>query len=312
MITGRIGVGIVIGLWMLMETFSLVANAGENTPDAGPNLTTTKLIERMDRLENRVTDLEGQVVILKREKMEAQESLKRREEADAAFKSQMARQTASAADPLSEGESIDPREDRPRRDLVSSWGVRAGYQGFPFGQKEGGFFYGIFLDHLLARQSEGMPWGDLDLELGAAVAFSGTDKVTVNSAIVGEPTKVDFRQRMISIWPDLKYRYNGWKSYGFTPYLTGGPGIWVDIIETPPLVGGLQFPTPELGARKLPEIAGADVFEGAQGGAGFEFSLARLNYPVFERMKLGFDYRYSAWTSGQRFSTYSLLLSYRE
>ncbi len=117
---------------------------------------------------------------------------------------------------------------------------------------------------------------------------------------------------MISVWPDLKYRFNLWKSYGFAPYLTGGPGIWVDIIETPPLLGGLQFPTQELGARKLPTIAGADLFEGAQGGAGFEFSLARLNPTVFERMKLGFDYRYSAWTSGQRFSTYSLLLSYRD
>jgi len=115
-----------------------------------------------------------------------------------------------------------------------------------------------------------------------------------------------------SVWPDLKYRYNHWKSYGFAPYLTGGPCIWVDIIETPPLEGGLQFPTKELGGRKLPAIAGADLFEGAQGSAGFESSLARLNLPVFERMKLGFDYRYSAWTSGQRFSTYSLLLSYRD
>ena len=131
--------------------------------------------------------------------------------------------------------------------------------------------------------------------------------------MVGAPTKVDFRQRMISIWPDLKYRYNRWKSYGFTPYLTRGPGIWVDIIETPPLVGGLQFPTNELAKLKLPATEGAGLFDGAQGGAGFEFSLARLNpHPVFERMKLGFDYRYAAWTTGQKFSTYSLLLSYRD
>jgi len=117
---------------------------------------------------------------------------------------------------------------------------------------------------------------------------------------------------MVSVWPDLKYRFDLWKSYGFVPYLTGGPGIWVDIIETPPLVGGLQFPTNELGARKIPEIAGADLFEGAQGGTGFDFSLARLHYPILERMRVGFDYRYSAWTSGQRFSTYSFVLSYRD
>jgi hypothetical protein len=312
MTIGRIGVGFVIALWILMEMFALVASAGENSPDTGSNPAVTKLIERMNRLEYRVTGLEAQVVSLNREKMEAQESLKRQQDADAALKSQMARQTASAAVRPSSDQEIDPREDRPRHDLVSSYGARAGYQGFPFGQKEGGFFYGIFLDHLLVQQSEGMPLGDLDLELGAGVAESGTDHVTVNSAVVGAPTVVDFRQRMVSIWPDLKYRFDLWKSYGFVPYLTGGPGIWVDIIETPPLVGGLQFPTKELEARKLPEIAGADLFEGAQGGAGFDFSLARLNLRVFERMRLGFDYRYSAWTSGQRFSSYSFVLSYRD
>ena len=31
---------------------------------------------------------------------------------------------------------------------------------------------------------------------------------------------------------------------------------------------------------------------------------------ILERMKVGFDYRYSAWTTGQRFNTYSLLVTY--
>ena len=157
-----------------------------------------------------------------------------------------------------------------------------------------------------------MPGGDLDLELGAGVAASGNDQVTVKSAVVGAPTNVDFRQRMISVWPGLKYRFDLWKSYGFVPYLTGGPGIWVDIVETPPLVGGLQFPTKQLAERKLPATAAASLYQGAQGGAGFDFSLARLKYEIFQRMRLGFDYRYSAWTTGQRFSTYSLLLSYSD
>ncbi len=312
MTTGRIGIGLVILVWMMMETFATIAWAGEGSPESAVGLAANKLIERMDRLESRVTDLEAQVVTLKREKIDAQESLKRQQEVDAALKSQMAGQTASTAAASTHGDAADPRDERSRHDLISSYGVRAGYQGFPFGQREGGFFYGLFLDHLLAKESEGMPAGDLDFELGAAVARSGNDTVTVNSRVVGEPTKVEFRQRMISIWPNLKYRYNRWQAYGISPYLTAGPGVWVDIIETPPLVGGLQFQTEELAARKLPVTEGASLFEGAQGGAGFEWSLARFNYPVFERMKLGFDYRYSAWTSGQRFSTYSLLLSYRD
>jgi hypothetical protein len=318
MTTGRIGVGVVFFSWLLMGTFASVAAGGEGSADVGTNRTATKqidaikLIERMDRLEERVTDLETQVVTLKREKTAAERSLRRQEEADSALRSEIARKTASAAELSSQVEPVDPREDRPRRDLISAYGVRAGYQGFPFGQKEGGFFYGFFIDHLLASESDGVPGGDLDFELGAGVARSGNDEITVNSAVVGAPTKVDFRQRMISIWPALKYRYDQWQSYGLTPYLTGGPGVWVDIIETPPLVGGLQFPTKEIGERKIPATAGAGLFEGAQGGAGFELSLARLPHPVFARMKLGFDYRYSAWTTGQRFSTYSLLLSYRD
>ena len=309
MTTGRIGVGLVIV--MLIQAFPLVATASEDRLDAaGPDLTRTKLIERMDRLESTVAALAARVVTLEREKQQAQESLKRQQETDAALKSRIESQTASVARPPSLHEQIDPREELRRHDLVNSWGVRAGYQGFPFGQKEGGFFYGIFLDHQLVQQSDGMPWGDLDLELGAGVGRSGNDPVTVNSSVVGAPTKVEFRQRMISIWPNLKYRFSFLQSYGIAPYVTGGPGVWVDIIETPPLVGGLQFATKELAARKLPVIAGASLFEGAQGGAGFDFSLARLNYPVFARIRLGFDYRYSAWTSGQRFSTYSLLLNY--
>jgi hypothetical protein len=320
MVTGRLGMGLVIASsWLLIGTLTSFAVSSEN-PDAAANPVYTnsaanKLVERMDRLENRVTSLEMQVVTLQREKNQAQESLKRQQDAYAALKAQRTREVAEVDNPSPDSPpdpAIDPREGHRRHDLISSYGVRAGYQGFPFGQREGGFFYGFFLDHLLVQQSEGMPAGDLDLEIGAGVARSGNDEIVVNSTVVGEPTKVDFRQRMISVWPGLKYRYDRWKSYGLMPYLTGGPGIWVDIIETPPLVGGLQFPTAELGGRKIPATAGASLFEGAQGGAGFEFSFARFKSPIFQRMKLGFDYRYAAWTTGQRFSTYSLLLSYRE
>jgi len=309
MTIGRVQVWLVMTLWVSMQLFPLMADAGGSAPDASADTSAAKLLERMDRLENRVTDLETQVATLKREKSEALDSLKRQQDADAKLQAQVASQHASATDPPPES---GPGDERPQRALLSSYGVRAGYQGFPFGQKEGGFYYGVFLDHTLVQHSDGMPAGDLDFEVGAGVARSGNDKLVVNSTVVGAPTTVDFRQRMISVWPDLKYRFNLWQAYGFKPYLTGGPGIWVDIIETPPLVGGLQFPTPELGARKIPAIAGASLFEGGQGGAGFELSLARLGPTIFERMKLGFDYRYSAWTTGQRFSTYSLLLSYSD
>src|SRR5208282_1456345 len=224
MTTGRIGVGFVIVLWMLMEAFSVVASANENIPNTSPDLTATKLIERLGRLENRLADLEGQVATLQHEKMEAQENLKRQQEADAALQSQMAHQTASATVHSPPDEATDPREDRPRHDLVSSWGVRAGYQGFPFGQKEGGFFCGIFLDHELVQQREGMPEGDLDLELGAGVAWSGNDEVTVKSAVVGAPTNVELRQSNDLYLARSEISFKPLEVLRFRALSDGGPG----------------------------------------------------------------------------------------
>jgi hypothetical protein len=233
--------------------------------------------------------------------------LQRQERENLALKSRMEdpETPANQAQP-----SASDTNRAPRAPLISSYGVRAGYQGFPFGQREGGYFYGIFLDHAIANEGDGVPLGDLDVELGANVAFSGTDQVLVHSTVVGAPQEVGFRQRMFSFWPDLKYKLNVLNRYGLSPYVTAGPGIWADIIETPPLVGGLQFPTKELAARKLPVIAGADLYEGAQGGAGAEMNFSRFDVPILNRMKIGFDYRYSAWTAGQRFNTFSLLFSY--
>jgi hypothetical protein len=308
MTTRRVVVGMVFAFGVQVAVWS--PSLGANDSSATSAVSNANLIERLDRLETRMTDLESQLTTLRREKTAVQENLRHQQEVAAQLKAQRAHQTESVAvQPLASA-SADPSEDRPRPALVDSWGVRTGYQGFPFGQKEGGFYYGIFVDHQLLSQEEGMPGGDVDLEVGAGVGTSGDDQVTVRSSVVGRPVNVDFRQRMISIWPGAKYGLNLWKSYGFVPYVTAGPGIWVDIIETPPLTGGLQFPTKALAERKVPEIASASLFQGAQGGAGFEYSLAGFKSEIFQRMKIGFDYRYSAWTTGQRFNTYSLLLSY--
>lgn len=265
-----------------------------------------KLISRLDALEARVNGLEARVATLTNEKETALRELGDQRKENAELKTALSARTAGTV----LAAVNDPGDDRPRHPI--SAGFRAGYTGFPFGQKEGGFFYGLLLDRRLIDRREGMPYGDLDLELGASVARSGSDQVLVHSSVAGGPVTVDFRQRMISIWPGLKYRLDSLDAYGVYPYLTGGPGVWVDIIETPPLVGGLQFPTQELAARKIPRTEGASLFEGAQGGAGVEFSLAHARVPVLNRMTLGFDYRYSAWTTGQRFSAYSMTFSYRD
>ncbi len=288
---------------MLMMPAHALAGAHDS---AAPRPDLDKLASRLESLETRVSSLEARVGTLNEEKQAALRELERQKKVTAELGSALSARTAT----LAATAAADPPDDHPRH---PTWaGARGGYTGFPFGQKEGGFFYGLFLERDLIERREGMPYGNLDLELGAGVARSGTDHVLVHSAVAGGPVVVDFRQRMISIWPSLKYRLDSLKDYGLSPYLTAGPGIWVDIIETPPLVGGLQFPTQELAARKLPTTEGASLFEGFQGGAGLEYSLERSRLPVLERMKLGFDYRYSAWTTGQRFNSYSMSLSYTD
>lgn len=289
---------------MLMAMPPLAGLAAETDADAQ---TAAQVVERLNKLESRVTDLEGQVASLKQEKRAIETDLQRQERENVALKSRI-EDPKVAPNPAQQLASDSDR--RPHNPLISYYGFRAGYQGFPFGQREGGYFYGIFLDHALANEADGVPLGALDFEVGANVAFSGTDQVLVHSTVVGAPQEVGFRQRMFSFWPGLKYRLNVLSQYGVTPYVIGGPGIWADVIETPPLVGGLQFPTKELAARKLPVIAGADLYEGAQGGAGAEMDFSRFDVPILNRMKIGFDYRYSAWTAGQRFNTFSLMFSY--
>jgi hypothetical protein len=284
---------------------STIAGASESSP---PNV--LELARRIDVLEARLSDLETQVGSLKQEKRTVARSLDLQRQENAALKSQLASLPGSMTGRAAAAEKNPALEDRP--DHPTWAGVRAGYQGFPFGQKEGGFYYGAFVGHRLIDHREGMPYGDLDFEFGAGVARSGNDQVTVNSSAAGGRVNVELRQRMISIWPDLKYQLNPLTSWGFSPYVTGGPGIWIDIIETPPLTGALQYPPPGIAARKLPVTEGASLFEGGQGGAGFELSLARTGIRLLQPMHLGFDYRYSAWTTGQRFSTYSMLLTYGE
>jgi hypothetical protein len=79
-----------------------------------------------------------------------------------------------------------------------------------------------------------------------------------------------------------------------------------------PCSSARPIPPRALAARKLPVDAAANLYEGGQGGGGLEYSLARTGVRLLERVNLGFDYRYSAWTTGERFATYSFSLSASE
>jgi hypothetical protein len=287
-----------------------VASAGPSVPDQGSGTPAdAALSDRVGRLEARLQEVESEVDRLKHEKQEVQNELDQQRADAAAPKS--GQPVASPASSRPSGMQSDT-DDRSTLTIPSSAvGTRLGYQGFPFKQKEGGFFYSFFFDRRLRGETDEtgkLPSGDLDFEVAVGVGRSGTDHLEATSLALLQTVKVQYQQTMLSAMPSLKYYVNEWAPYGIRPYLVGGPGIWADIVESPPLFIGQTPPARQFASRKLPVDASAGLFEGGQGGAGLDFSLARTRVPVLERFHVGFDYRYSAWTSGQRFSTYGVSL----
>ncbi len=287
-----------------------VANAGTASDDHDRALVAadpTGLSGRMDRLEARLQELEGQVAQLRSEKQRVQENLEREKQETTTLRARLAQPAAVAS-------SDHPREARiaddeqARSATVSEWGTRVGYQGFPFGQREGGFFYSFFFGHRLFDEAEGIPFGDLDTEIAVGIGRSGSDHLTGFSEVLLQKVNFEYRQTILSGLLGMKYYFNHWAPMGLRPYVAGGPGIWGDVIESPPYFIGQTSASGELAKRKTPVNAGASIFEGGQGGAGLEYSLARTRIPILERLNIGFDYRYTAWTTGQRFSSYGFSL----
>lgn len=193
----------------------------------------------------------------------------------------------------------------------TQWGARFGWQGFPFKQRNnGGFFYGVFVDHRLLAETDGVPFGDLDGEIMIAYGKSEVeDNVKVTTALLG-PQKVQFRQHQVSVLAGGRYFLNLWKKdWGFRPYITGGPGIWVNVVNSPPLLVGQIPHPPEFSAKKLSVPGTAEAFGGGYVGAGWTYSLAGTDLPIVSRLQVGFDYRYNMFATGQRFSMYSFSIA---
>jgi hypothetical protein len=269
------------------------------------------LSDRVDRLAARLQEVETEVAQLRREKQAVQQDLDHQKQEAAALKAQL---TQPAASPSYRPSQTQVAADKPAGHNVpgSQWGTRVGYQDFPYGQQQGGFFYSFFFDHRLFSQEEGIPLGDVSAEINVGIGRSGNDKIPSFSSFFLQTRQIEFRQTMLSGWIGIKYHLNYWAPYGVRPYVVAGPGIWGDVIESPPLFIGQQTPSPTLAGRKLPVDAAASLYPGGQGGGGFEISLARTHMPFLQRVNLGFDYRYSAWSTGERFATYSFSLAATE
>lgn len=300
----------VIAICALVRLLASVAGAteqGVNSPPASPG--TASLAERVDRLEARLQQVENEVDQLRREKHALQQQQDRQKQEAAALKAQLAQMSAAA---LSDRSSRRRNSEDTRVDYTvpgTQWGTRVGWQDFPYHQQQGGFFYSFFIDHRLFSEAEGVPFGDLSAEINVGVGRSGTDQISDFSDVLLIKRQLNYRQTMLSGWISGKYHLNYFAQYGIRPYVAGGPGIWADVIESGPLFIGQSLPSKKLAGLKLPVDAAAGLYPGGQAGGGFEVSLARTHLPYLERLNVGFDYRYSAWSSGERISNYSFSLS---
>lgn len=269
------------------------------------------LMRELSRVAERQKALEARVERLEARKRAAEAELARE-------KLTVERLRASAAEKLANIPALEKEVTEVNEELPgvpsTEWGTRLGYQGFPFGQRQGGFFYGIYVDHRLLGMDVGqLRYGDLSGEVTVGLGKSGSDHIMVTSDLMGgKKVNAEYRQSMFSVWPTLKYSLLLLRPYGFRPYVTAGPGMWCDVVETPPLALGQGTLARELIKRKLPVDTGANIFGGFQGGMGFEYNLARTGIAALEQFNLGFDYRYAALSAGQRFSTYSMSLSFGE
>jgi hypothetical protein len=263
------------------------------------------LAERMDKLEAKQRDLEAEVKDLRQEKQAVQAQLEHQKQENAAMKARTDVPAVFTAGEYSE----NPRR---RFEPTTEWGTRVGYQDFPYHQAHGGFFYSFFINHALFLEEEGVPFGDLSAEINVGYGSSGTDQLNDFSTTLLQKYILNYRQTMLSGWIGMRYTLNHWAVQGLRPYVVAGPGIWGDVIETPPLYIGQQLPSAAIAARKVPVVSGANLYGGGQGGAGFEYNLGATGVPLLRRVNVGLDYRYSAWMSGERFGTYTFSLSANE
>ncbi len=178
-------------------------------------------------------------------------------------------------------------------------GFRTGWAESPYSMP-GGFFYSAYLNHRLLDAEDGIPDGLVSGELMAG-AVLGNHAVT-GANLVGELTASTESSWLdtIEIQPTVQYHLEPveW----FKPYVLAGPGMWINLLSTPIVVGGKQ---PGVSFRHYDaDFQGGGVF-----GAGFELPLAALSVPaiqgILNKSHLGAEWRFNEFANGEVFNQYA-------
>jgi len=191
-------------------------------------------------------------------------------------------------------------------DLPFEVGFRTGWAESPY-DMPGGFFYSAYLNHRLLTVDDGIPGGFVSGELMAGVVLG-------NHAVTGANLYGTLTQSAESSWLDtieiqpsvqyhlepaaLGYREIEW----FKPYVLAGPGMWINLLNTPIVAKGDQ---PGERFRHYD----ADFQGGGVYGLGFELSLSALKVAALQRILnksyLGAEWRYNEFANGDGFNQYT-------
>jgi hypothetical protein len=189
-------------------------------------------------------------------------------------------------------------------------GFRSGWGTSPY-DLPGGVYWGVYVDHTLFTQEDGVPYGSLSLE--GSLGFLQGEKETVQITTLLRQRQARLSVNTIEVEPAFKYRVQSLDS--LEPYVLAGPEIFVPLIESPPFAAGQVPLPPELQRHRLPSVTTATVEGGAGFGLGFRFSLAQLaprDAPFSSQLRqaaLGAEWRYHYMARGEQFQQYTVSAS---
>lgn len=189
---------------------------------------------------------------------------------------------------------------RRQQTLPFDVGFMSGWAESPY-DLPGGFFWGFFIDHQVLTKADGMPFGNLGLELMTGVVQGNhTDQF----ASVGEPSMF---ANTVEIEPTLRYHLDVDFLGPFKPYILVGPAMFITMFQ-----GKSIRPASTPGQRFQP--GSTDFQPGYTTGAGFRFDLSRLYVPgiqpILNRTAFSAEWRYNGLANGEQFQQYTGALSF--
>jgi hypothetical protein len=189
-------------------------------------------------------------------------------------------------------------------------GFRSGWGTSPY-DLPGGVYLGVYVDHTLFTEADGIPYGSLSLE-GSLGFLQGRKESMQVSTLLGEE-QVHLSVNVVEFEPAFVYRVQRF-AY-LEPYALVGPALYATLVDSSPLTGAqVSFP-PELQHRGLSNATTGTIEGGAGFGLGLRLKLAQLAprdaffSSQLRQTALGAEWRYHYVARGERFQQYSISAS---